>query len=47
MIERSGLGDELNSVPSDRYTLQSKAPENIFVIADATNAPTSKAGYVA
>jgi len=47
MIERSGLGDELNLVPTDRHTLRSKSFENIFVIGDATDAPTSKAGSVA
>lgn len=47
MIERSGLGDELNFVPTDKHTLQSKAHENIFVIGDATDLPTSKAGSVA
>ena len=47
MIERSGLGDELNYVPTDRHTLQSKAHPNIFVIGDATDVPTSKAGSVA
>jgi sulfide:quinone oxidoreductase len=47
MIERSGLGDELNFVPTDKHTLQSKAHDNIFVIGDATDVPTSKAGSVA
>ncbi len=47
MIERSGLGDELNFVPIDKHTLQAKGHENIFVIGDATDAPTSKAGSVA
>ena len=47
MIERSGLGDELNFVPTDRQTLQSRDYENIFVIGDATDLPTSKAGSVA
>ena len=47
MIERSGLGDELNYVPTDKHTLQSKAHGNIFVIGDATDCPTSKAGSVA
>jgi sulfide:quinone oxidoreductase len=47
LMERSGLGDELNFVPTDRETLQSKAAENIFVIGDATDLPTSKAGSVA
>lgn len=46
-IERSGLGDELNFIPTDKNTLQSEAHENIFVIGDATNLPSSKAGSVA
>ncbi len=46
-IERSGLGDELNYIPTDKQTLQSKAHANIFVIGDATDLPTSKAGSVA
>jgi len=41
-----GLGDELNFVPTDMRTLQSKARPNIFVIGDATDVPTSKAGSV-
>lgn len=47
MIERSGLGDDMNYVPTDKHTLQSKQFENIFVIGDASNIPTSKAGSVA
>ena len=47
MIERSGLGDDMNFVPTDKETLQSKAHENIFVLGDASNIPTSKAGSVA
>ena len=47
VIEKSGLGDELNFVPTDHNTLQSKDYENIFVIGDATNVPASKAGSVA
>ena len=47
VMERSGLGDDLNFVPTDHNTLQSKAHENIFVIGDATNVPASKAGSVA
>ncbi|MCJ7716889.1 MAG: NAD(P)/FAD-dependent oxidoreductase, partial [Anaerolineales bacterium] len=47
VIGRSGLGDELNYVPIDKHTLQSAAHENIWVIGDAGNAPTSKAGSVA
>jgi len=46
-IERSGLGDDLNFIPTDKHTLQSKAHDNIFVIGDATDLPSSKAGSVA
>jgi sulfide:quinone oxidoreductase len=46
-IERSRLGDELNLVPTNRHTLQSKQHPNIFVIGDATDLTASKAGSVA
>lgn len=44
VIERSGMGDDLNFVPTNKNTLQSQKWENIWVIGDATNVPTSKAG---
>jgi sulfide:quinone oxidoreductase len=47
VIGRSGLGDELNFVPTDKHTLQAKRHENIWVIGDATDIPASKAGSVA
>ncbi|MBL7164271.1 MAG: NAD(P)/FAD-dependent oxidoreductase [Anaerolineales bacterium] len=47
VIDRSGMGDELNYVPIDKHTLQSDKWENVWVIGDAGNAPTSKAGSVA
>ena len=47
VIEKSGLGDELNYVPTNKATLQSKNYQNIFVIGDASNVPASKAGSVA
>ncbi|MBI4975840.1 MAG: NAD(P)/FAD-dependent oxidoreductase [Spirochaetes bacterium] len=47
LIEDSGLGDEFRFVPADNNTLQSKAHEDVFVIGDATNLPSSKAGAVA
>jgi sulfide:quinone oxidoreductase len=47
VMERSGLGDDLNFVPTHKHSLQSKAHENIFVIGDATDVPASKAGSVA
>ena len=46
-VERSGMGDDLNFVPTDKHTLRSKEHENIFVIGDATDLPSSKAGSVA
>lgn len=47
LMERSGLGDDLNYVPTNKATLQSKNHKNIFVIGDASNIPASKAGSVA
>jgi len=47
MVERSGLGDDMNFVPTNKATLQSKKFDNIFVIGDASNLPASKAGSVA
>jgi sulfide:quinone oxidoreductase len=47
MIERSGLAGDLNFIPTDKETLQSKQYKNIFIIGDASDIPTSKAGSVA
>jgi len=47
VIDRSGMGDELNYIEIDKHTLQSDKWENVWVIGDAGNAPTSKAGSVA
>ncbi len=46
-IEGSGLGDELNFVPTDKHTLKALQHEDIFVIGDATDLHASKAGSVA
>jgi len=46
VIERSGMEDDLNFVPTDKHTLQSEKFENVFVLGDAANLPTSKAGSV-
>jgi sulfide:quinone oxidoreductase len=47
-VERSpGLGDGLGFVPTDPRTLQSRVRPNVFVIGDAADIPTSKAGSVA
>ncbi len=47
VILRSGMGDDLNFVPTRKHTLQSEKYEDVFVLGDATNLPTSKAGSVA
>jgi sulfide:quinone oxidoreductase len=46
-IEASGLGDDLAFVPTDHHTLKANDHDNIFVLGDASNVPTSKAGSVA
>lgn len=46
-IERSGFGDDLNYVPTNKFTLQTNVKDNIFAIGDATSLPASKAGSVA
>ncbi len=46
-IETSGLGDDMNFVKTDKHTLRQVDHDNIFVIGDAANIPTSKAGSVA
>jgi sulfide:quinone oxidoreductase len=45
-IANSGMGDDLNFIPTDPKTLQSLKHNDIFVIGDATNLPSSKAGSV-
>ena len=47
VISKSGLGDEFGFVRADKNTLQSLNYKNVFVIGDASNLPTSKAGSVA
>jgi sulfide:quinone oxidoreductase len=47
VISKSGLGDEFGFVKADKNTLQSVINKNIFVIGDAGNFPSSKAGSVA
>jgi len=46
MIGRSGLGDDMDFALTDKFTLQSTKFNNIFIIGDAANIPTSKAGSV-
>ena len=47
LMARSGFGNELNYVPTDKNTLQTKVKENIFALGDCTDVPASKAGSVA
>ena len=46
-LEGSGLEDPLRFVETEHFTLKAKNVDNIYVIGDATNVPTSKAGAVA
>lgn len=46
-VARSGLGNEINLVPVDKFTQQSKEYDNIFALGDANDIPASKAGSVA
>jgi sulfide:quinone oxidoreductase len=47
VVSKSGLGDEFGFAKADKNTLQSTLFKNIFVIGDAGNFPSSKAGSVA
>jgi sulfide:quinone oxidoreductase len=42
----SGVGDPVGFVPTDNHTMKAENADRIFVIGDATNVPTSKAGSV-
>jgi len=46
-VARSGLGNDLNYVPVDKHTLQSKAHPNIFALGDASDIAATKAESVA
>ncbi len=46
-IGDSDMGDELAFVPTDPHSLRSKGWDNVFVLGDATDLPSSKAGSVA
>jgi sulfide:quinone oxidoreductase len=47
VIERSGLGNDAGFVPTHPNSLRAKRHDDIFVIGDATDLPSSKAGSVA
>ena len=40
------MGDALNFIPTNKFTLQSDKWQNIWVMGDANNIPASKAGAV-
>lgn len=46
-IEDSDMGDPMRYVDTNHFTLKAKNYDNIYVVGDATNVPTSKAGAVA
>lgn len=46
-VGASGLGNELDFIPTERHTLLAKGHDDIFVLGDATDLPSSKAGSVA
>ncbi len=46
-IEDSNMGDGTGYVFTDHHTLKAEKYDNIYVVGDATNVPTSKAGSVA
>ena len=47
VIIDSGMGDPMGYVETDLNTLKAKKFDSVYVIGDAANLPTSKAGAVA
>lgn len=47
VVMDSEIGDVVGYMDTDPYTLKSKKYENMYIVGDATNVPTSKAGSVA
>jgi sulfide:quinone oxidoreductase len=47
VIGRSGMGDDLDFIPTHRHTLQAEGWPDVFVLGDASDLPSSKAGSVA
>ncbi len=45
-IAKSGLGNDMNYIPTNKGTLQSIEHKNMFILGDTTDLPTSKAGAV-
>lgn len=47
VIDDCAIGDVMGYMETDHHTLKSTKYENMYIIGDATNVPTSKAGSVA
>lgn len=47
VMDDSGISDPMCYIDTDHFTLKAKNYERMYVIGDATNVPTSKAGAVA
>jgi sulfide:quinone oxidoreductase len=47
VVEDSGLGDRGGWLPTDKYTLRTKANSDIFGLGDCTDIPVSKSGAAA
>ena len=43
----SGIADPMGYIPVDKHTLQPEGRDNVWVLGDGTDVPTSKAGAVA
>ena len=47
VVEESGLGDRGGWLPTDKFTLRTKAHADIFALGDCTDVPVSKSGAAA
>lgn len=47
VVEDSGLGDRGGWLPTDKFTLRTKAHPDIFAVGDCTDVPVSKSGAAA
>ncbi|HLE55013.1 MAG TPA: FAD/NAD(P)-binding oxidoreductase [Thermoplasmata archaeon] len=47
VVEDSGLGDRGGWLPTDKFSLRTKAHEDIFALGDCTDVPVSKSGAAA
>ena len=47
VVEDSGLGDRGGWLPTDKFTLRTKAHPDIFALGDCTDVPVSKSGAAA